>query len=514
MKSVSKFVSDNLLTIIVSLALTLSVSAVLYFFNTGYITAYGDSRAHLNISRRVFDNITPGIAQLGGVWLPLLHMLMMPFINNNFLWHSGLAGTLVSVPMYILAVIFVYKLVLEITNNKFSALLSSLVIMLNINMLYLQTTPMTEALFVATLTGSVYFLTRWSHRFRISDLIISSIFFLLSTVNRYEGWSVVFAGSAVVGIVSLRFFGVKKVEGKLIMFSTLAMLGILLWLLWQAVIFGNPLYFLNSEFSAKAQTLIAIRLGEVPQYHNIKISTASYVYALLEVIGMSIVVTSLLGLLIYVVNFFINIRSKDSFRNIPILILLVPGIFLIYALYNGNIPLSLPQIIVNGKAGTYFNIRYALYSLPAVAVFFGLISKRKIVQTLLLGVLLFGSFMLIKPGIANIATINDTKNNIFLGSEDMLLWISKNIQNETILVSAATSDPIIFGTGKNIKSFITEGSGKYWVESMETPGKYASWIIIAEDDRDMVKKHLTVKKIEDEFIKASEFGVFTIYKKK
>ena len=34
----------------------------------------------------------PGLAQLGGVWLPLPHLLMLPFVRKMEWWQNGLAG--------------------------------------------------------------------------------------------------------------------------------------------------------------------------------------------------------------------------------------------------------------------------------------------------------------------------------------------------------------------------------------------------------------------------------------
>ena len=44
---------------------------------------YGDAVAHINIARRVFDSRTPGLLQLGTVWLPLPHLLMIPFLISD-----------------------------------------------------------------------------------------------------------------------------------------------------------------------------------------------------------------------------------------------------------------------------------------------------------------------------------------------------------------------------------------------------------------------------------------------
>ena len=55
----------------------------LYYFQRGDVLLYGDAVAHLNIARRVFDSKTPGLLQLGTVWLPLPHLLMIPFLLSK-----------------------------------------------------------------------------------------------------------------------------------------------------------------------------------------------------------------------------------------------------------------------------------------------------------------------------------------------------------------------------------------------------------------------------------------------
>ena len=75
------------------IACVASSASCWYFFQHHQILLYDDSISHLRIARRVFDNTTPGLAQLGGVWLPLPHVLMLPFIWNDYLWRTGLAGS-------------------------------------------------------------------------------------------------------------------------------------------------------------------------------------------------------------------------------------------------------------------------------------------------------------------------------------------------------------------------------------------------------------------------------------
>src|SRR5204863_9614766 len=74
-------------------ACVISCASCWYFFQHHQILLYDDSISHLRIARRVFDSINSGFAHLGGVWLPLPHVLMLPFVWNDYLWRTGLAGS-------------------------------------------------------------------------------------------------------------------------------------------------------------------------------------------------------------------------------------------------------------------------------------------------------------------------------------------------------------------------------------------------------------------------------------
>ena len=67
--------------------------------------------AHINIARRVFDSRTPGLLQLGTVWLPLPHLLMMPLVASKWMWQSGVGGSLPSMAAYVFGVVGIFRLV-------------------------------------------------------------------------------------------------------------------------------------------------------------------------------------------------------------------------------------------------------------------------------------------------------------------------------------------------------------------------------------------------------------------
>ena len=81
--------------------IAISVYSFIYYYNNGLGIAYNDARSHLDIGRRVVEGLKPGLAQLGSVWLPLPHLLMGITIWNDFMWHSGLAGALISMISFV-----------------------------------------------------------------------------------------------------------------------------------------------------------------------------------------------------------------------------------------------------------------------------------------------------------------------------------------------------------------------------------------------------------------------------
>src|SRR5215469_13055810 len=96
---------------LVLLSSVFSLSALIFYYHRGAILLYGDAVAHINIARRIFDSRTPGLFQLGTVWLPLPHLLDAPFIVNPWLWRTGIGGSLPSMLAYGAGTLGVFRLV-------------------------------------------------------------------------------------------------------------------------------------------------------------------------------------------------------------------------------------------------------------------------------------------------------------------------------------------------------------------------------------------------------------------
>ena len=121
---------------------------------------YGDAVAHLHIARRVFDSLNPGFRQLGSVWLPFPHLLMIPFVARMDWWQSGLAGAIPSIGCYILGCMGIYRLA-RLWLSAGPAAVAVVFYGLNPGLLYMQTTAMTEPLFLAEMIWATLFIAEF-----------------------------------------------------------------------------------------------------------------------------------------------------------------------------------------------------------------------------------------------------------------------------------------------------------------------------------------------------------------
>src|SRR3954471_17226116 len=105
--------------LVAAIAALIIVNAFLYFLAHDQTFVHIDAIAHVNKARGLFDNLTPGIRQLGSIWLPLPHLLIVPLTAINSLWTSGAAGSLLSLACFVGTSMFLFSTGYAWTGAKF-----------------------------------------------------------------------------------------------------------------------------------------------------------------------------------------------------------------------------------------------------------------------------------------------------------------------------------------------------------------------------------------------------------
>ena len=116
----------------------------------------------------------------------------------------------------------------------------------------------------------------------------------MASLVRYYGWFLLGFATAVVAILMFIKRGYRVSEGLSVMFVTMGGFGIFLWVVWNLVIFGDPLYFILGPFSAHAQQLVMEEAGALPTKYNLLLSSQVYLYSVLY---NSVTTTAILGFL-------------------------------------------------------------------------------------------------------------------------------------------------------------------------------------------------------------------------
>jgi hypothetical protein len=141
-----------------SLALAAAIAgavAAWHYHRLGLTLTHYDARGHLVVARRIADSITPGWQQIGAVWLPLPHLLNAVPVQMDLFYRSGLSAVALSVMAFSVATGSIAAIVLALTGSPLAAVAAAAVFALNPNVLYLQSTPMTEPLLIALTTLGV-----------------------------------------------------------------------------------------------------------------------------------------------------------------------------------------------------------------------------------------------------------------------------------------------------------------------------------------------------------------------
>ncbi|MGE5325305.1 MAG: glycosyltransferase family 39 protein, partial [Actinomycetota bacterium] len=235
-----------------------SIAALVFYYRHNAILLYGDAVAHINIARRVFDSRTPGLFQLGTVWLPLPHVLDIPFILNHRLWQTGLGASIPSMVAYVAGTLGIFRLVRGMT-SRLAAWTAALIFALNPNLIYMQATAMTESLYLALFIWAIVYFSEFS-RSAEQDPAASrralekcALLVAAAMLVRYDGWFL----AAVIAIAALvRVWQAWPVarplhRGLLNYFLLIGAVSVL-WLAYNYAGYGNPLEFANGPYSARA----------------------------------------------------------------------------------------------------------------------------------------------------------------------------------------------------------------------------------------------------------------------
>jgi hypothetical protein len=380
----------------------LAFVALFVCYSKGYLLLYGDAVAHLAIARRILDAKWPGLPQLGGVWLPLPHLLMLPFIMNMRMWQTGLAAAPMGMLSYAVSVAGVWRLARRLMRMRW-ALVATAFYAFNPNLLFLATTAMTEALFLGLFIWSVVATMEGIAALRAGEagvararMMLAGLLVLGQVFTRYDGWVIgaavwcCFAWAVWRSDPAMR----RRMKPWMVVCTVLCVAGPLLWFWYNAHFEGDWLDFMRGPYSAAQIERRTAPPGQHYRgWHNpawalLFYTRTAQVDAAAWEAGFGLMAAALYGV-------WVQLRRPTSQnRDVPpqrasalardpgvgypapasmfALLLWLPLPFYVYSVAYGSVPIFIPQLWPH----SFYNARYGMNLLPALSIYGALAAER------------------------------------------------------------------------------------------------------------------------------------------
>jgi hypothetical protein len=481
--------------------------ALFVCYSRGYLLLYGDAVAHLAIARRIMDSRWPGVGQLGGVWLPLPHLLILPFIGNMRMWQTGLAAAPMSMLSYALSVAGVWRLARRMMRLRW-ALVATAFYALNPNLLYLATTAMTETVFLALFVWSVVATMEGVAALRASQasrasarMMLAGLLVLGQVFTRYDGWVIgaavwcCFAWAVWKSDAELR----RRVLPAFAMFTVLCVAGPLLWFWYNQHFTGDWLDFLRGPYSAKQIERRTAPPGQhYREWHRplralIYYMRTAQVDAAAWETGFGLMAAALYG-------WWMEWRRPTSqVRDVghPTFgwLLWVPLPFYVYSVAYGSVPIFIPQLYPH----SYYNARYGMEMLPALSVYGALAAERLDVWlrgktagwarvgarfwqplAMLLCVanciaMMYWTPLVLKEGMVNARTRVSLEESIALELEQMPA-------DDPVMMALSAHVGAVQTAGRTLRSMVSENDSQSFDAALKDPAHNAAFVIAIAGD--------------------------------
>jgi hypothetical protein len=447
------------------LLLAIVSAAAWYFYSSGYLLYYGDAQAHLNISRSLIDARVTGYDQLGTVWLPVLHLICLPFVARNHLWESGLAGTIPVGICFVVAGLCLYLCGKDVYGSSAAALVGMLCFALNPNVLYLATITMTEIVFVAGLALcllAILWYRKTQHNRWTAAAIVASWWMSLT---RYDGWFLI----PFIGLF-LMFAAKENKLRVLIVSGLMASLAPLYWMAHNWFETGNALDFYNGPYSAAAIQ------GEhnYPGFHDWPAAVHYYWAAGSACSGYGLIVAGVLGLIVAL--------ARGWWKALGFLAL--TPLFYVWSVHSSKTPVYLPSLWPHG----YYNSRYGIAVVVFMAFAVGALASALPSRIRFLPLLALVPW-LVRPNPQNWICWKESQVN----SDSRRAWTAQAADylanyyrsGDGVLVEFGDLAGIFGKAGIPLREALHEGSGPAWFVNTMPSGLVAQtrWAIAQKDDK-------------------------------
>ncbi len=434
--------------------------AALHYASLGLSLAHYDARAHLVVARRILDSLTPGWQQIGAVWLPLPHLLNMLPVQVDAWYRNGASGIAISVLSMALAAGSLASILLRTTGSVVAAGTGAVLLLLNPNVLYLQSTPMTEPLLFGLVLFSIAATAAWMDGgVQPSTTVTTAVPGLAlagACLTRYEAWPI--TGAIVVlafAVLLRRGLPWRHAFADVLRLAAWPVVAVLIfslnsrWVVGAWFVSGD--FFVPENVEALGHSLVAWR-----QVHEGLIELAGTALPRAGYIGAALVVWAW-------------VRSPQRAPLLLLLALFAAAALPMAAYYQGHpfrIRYDLPLVIASAAlAAAGLAVSWRPLRIPLAIVLVLLTARQN------------------RPLDHQAPLVRESQREAanMAGRRAITSYLHEHYDGGGIMMSMGSLGHYMHDlslAGFDLKDFLHEGNGEIWRFAMLGPRGHADWLII------------------------------------
>jgi hypothetical protein len=437
----------------------------IHYHRLGLTLSHYDARGHLVVARRIADSLTPGWQQIGAVWLPLPHVLNAVPVQIDAFYRTGASAVAMSIAAFAIATFALAWLILLITASRWAAAAGVATFALNPNVLYLQSTPMTEPLLIGLMTLAVAMLARWCRGDSGKDARGAGlgtghgavgVMFALACLTRYEAWPVTFSALGLA-LLALHHMGVpwRDAIRRVGAIAVYPALSILAFGVFSRVVIGE--WLVAGGFFVPENTALGHPLEALSQIG----------WGVRALSGDALLTVAAIGL-----AGLVGIAFREPSRAWVLVSLSLVA------------TAALPWVAF--LRGHPYRIRYMVPLIAAealgVGVAAGLVKRARPAATIALLLAAAFELRLLDAGAPMVVEAQWDRPNVAV-RQQVTDCLRGRAPGDAVMASMGSLGHYVqelAGAGYRIDDFLHEGNGDIWLAAIEHPRPYAAWILIEE----------------------------------
>lgn len=452
-----------------------------HYHRMGLTLAHYDARAHLVVARRIFDSLYPGWQQVGGVWLPLPHLLNALPVQVDWLYRTGFSAVAISIAAMAAGAWGIATTIQRATGSVAGGAVAAALLILNPNVLYLQSTPMTEPLLFGTTFLAVGLVVRWASAAARADgerprSTSAGWALVAAALTRFEAWPVIVMSIVLAWLVLVR-------NGLRVAAALRRARGLALWPMWAVLAFlVNSKITVGSWFVASG-----FFVPDNPARGHVWAAGLEVWDGLVRLSGATVPWLAVIAATVITLRFFWRRRHESPVDDRQLLVILAVAscALLPWAAYYQGHPVR---------------IRYDVPLVAAVAAIVGAgvaLLPRRLAPVA--GIVIVALAAWQRPPFDPEAPVIVEAQRLAAedaGRQTVSAYLAAHWDGQPIMMSMGSLAQYMHDLsayGFFVRDFLQEGNGELWTYAMRTPRPYVEWIAIQEKaDRDEIYRQTQI----------------------